>query len=86
MERIIYGLCALTAAACAALLLRSYLRTRFRLLLWSGLCFVGLTVNNALLIADRLFFTTVDLSTWRLVAGLAAVVLLLWGLIMDGSS
>lgn len=86
MERIIYGLCALTAAACAALLLRSYLRTRFRLLLWSGLCFVGLTVNNALLIADRLFFTTVDLSTWRLAAGLAAVVLLLWGLIMDGSS
>lgn len=86
MEKIIYGLCALTAAACAALLLRSYLRTRFRLLLWSGLCFVGLTVNNALLIADRLIFTTVDLSTWRLAAGLAAIVLLLWGLIMDGSS
>lgn len=86
MEKIIYGLCALTAAACAALLLRSYLRTRFRLLLWSGLCFVGLTVNNALLIADRLIFTTVDLSAWRLAAGLAAIVLLLWGLIMDGSS
>ena len=86
MEKIIYGLCALTAAACAALLLRSYLRTRFRLLLWSGLCFVGLTFNNVLLIADRLVFTAVDLSTWRLAAGLAAVVLLLWGLIMDGSS
>lgn len=86
MEKIIYSLCALTAAACAALLLRSYLRTRFRLLLWSGLCFAGLTLNNVLLVADRLVFTAVDLSTWRLATGLAAIVLLLWGLIMDGSS
>lgn len=86
MEKIIYSLCALTAAACATLLLRRYLQTRYRLLFWSGLCFVGLTLNNVLLVADRLVFTAVDLSTWRLVAGLAAIVLLLWGLIMDGSS
>jgi hypothetical protein len=86
MEKIIYSLCALTAAACATLLLRRYLQTRFRLLLWSGLCFAGLTLNNMLLVADRLIFTTVDLSTWRLAMGLAAIVLLLWGLIMDGGT
>ena len=37
MERIIYFLCALSALLCAVLLRRAYMRTRFRLLLWSGL-------------------------------------------------
>lgn len=86
MDKLIYGLCALTAAACAALLLRSYLQTRVRLLLWSGMCFAGLTLNNALLVFDRLVFTAVDLSTWRLVVALGAVVLLLCGLILEGNS
>ena len=86
MDKLIYGLCALTAAACAGLLLRSYVQTRFRLLLWSGMCFVGLTLNNMLLVLDRLVFTQVDLSTWRLAIALAAIVLLLCGLILEGSS
>ncbi len=85
MDKFIYGLCALTAATCAWLLLRSYARTRFRLLMWSGACFVGLTLNNLLLIADRVVFIEVDLSTWRLAVALAAVLLLLFGLIMDSS-
>jgi len=41
---VIYSLCALTALACAILLLQAYRRGGYRLLLWSGLCFVGLTV------------------------------------------
>lgn len=85
MEKLIYTLCALTAAACAALLLRTYLRTRFRLLLWSSLCFFGLTVNNVLLVLDRLVFTAVDLSMWRLGIALAAVMVLLGGLILEES-
>lgn len=85
MEKLIFAMCALTAAACAALLLRSYLHTRVRLLLWSGMCFVGLTLNNALLVFDRLVFTAVDLSIWRLVVALAAVALLLCGLILEGN-
>ena len=85
MDKLIFGLCALTAAACAGLLLRSYVQTRFRLLLWSGMCFVGLTLNNVLLVLDRLVFTQVDLSTWRLAIALAAIVLLLCGLILEGS-
>lgn len=85
MEKIIYSLCAFTALLCAVLLLRGYLRSRFRLLLWSGLCFVTLTVNNVLLVLDTLVFTAVDLSTWRLVLGLGAVLLLLTGLVLESA-
>ena len=86
MDKLIYGLCALTSAACAGLLLRSYFATRFRLLLWSGLCFAGLTLNNVLLVLDRLVYTTVDLSIWRLLVALAAILFLLYGLIVESSS
>jgi hypothetical protein len=86
MDKIIYALCTLTAVATAALLLRAYVRTRYRLLLWSGLCFVGLTVSNVLLVLDRLVFPTADLSTWRLAAGMVAVLLLVSGLILEGDA
>lgn len=78
---IIYLLCALTAFACAFLMLRSYFRNRLRLLLWSGLCFCGLFINNAMLVLDRLVIPEVDLSTWRLVVALLALLPLLFGLI-----
>lgn len=83
MSQLIYALCALTSAAVAWLLLRSYLGTRFRLLLWSGLCFAGLAVNNALLLVDKLAFTAADLSTPRLVLALSSVLLLVVGLVLD---
>lgn len=83
MEKVIYTLCALTALACSVLLLRSYMRTRFRLLLWSGLCFAGLTLTNVLLVLDRLVFTQADLSTWRLSIALVSVMSLVVGLIMQ---
>jgi hypothetical protein len=85
MDKLVYGLCALTAASCAVLLLRSFMRTRFRLLLWSGLCFVGLTLNNMLLIADRFVFTSIDLLPWRLLVALVSVLLLLGALILEDS-
>jgi hypothetical protein len=81
MAAIIYTLCALTALLCAILLLQAYRRSHYQLLLWSGLCFVGLTASNALLVMDKLLIRSVDLSTWRLVAGLLAVMVLLYGLI-----
>lgn len=83
MDKLVFSLCALTAAAAATLLLGSYRRTRFKLLLWSGLCFVGFTVNNVLLILDRLVFTAVDLSMVRLAVAAVSVVLLLCGLILE---
>ncbi|MGN6528681.1 MAG: DUF5985 family protein [Burkholderiaceae bacterium] len=86
MDKVTYGLCAAAALACAVLLLRGFLRTRFRLLLWSGLCFAGLCVDNVLLVLDKLVFTQVDLSAWRLGLGLAALLLLVAGLILEGDA
>jgi hypothetical protein len=83
MASIFYGLCTLTALFCAALLLRAYRRSRYRLLLWGGLCFLGLTLNNALLVADKLVFPEINLFFWRLVAALAGMLVLLYGLIFD---
>ncbi|MET0858334.1 MAG: DUF5985 family protein [Telluria sp.] len=83
MAQTIFTLCILTSLACAWLLLRSYRRTGHRLLFWSGLCFVGLTLNNVFLLLDRLVFPDVDLMPFRLGASLAALLLLLYGLIYE---
>jgi len=84
MSAVIYSLCALTTAACAVLLLRSYARARHRLLFWSGLCFVMLTASNVLNIFDRFVFPNVDLVPARLLTAAAAIALLLFGLIWEG--
>jgi hypothetical protein len=83
MAAVIYGLCAAAACLCAWLLLQAYTRSRYRLLLWGGLCFAGLTVNNVLLILDKLVLPLADLSTWRLLVALASQLTLLYGLIWD---
>jgi hypothetical protein len=81
MVRVIYTLCTLTSLTCAWLLLRSFLHTEYRLLFWSGLCFVGLSLNNVLVVLDRIILPSMDLLRWRLVAALVAVSLLVYGLI-----
>lgn len=83
MEKIIYLLCAVTAAVCAVLLLRSYAQNRYRLLYWSGLCFAGLAANNVVVILDRQIFLETDLSTLRLASGLVALLPLLVGLVWE---
>jgi hypothetical protein len=83
MGIIIYALCMLTSLGCAVLLLRAYLGSRYRLLLWSGLCFAGLTLNNLLLFIDKMTGPMIDLSIWRLVTALAALLPLLYGLIWE---
>ena len=83
MAPVIYTLCALTALACCVLLWRSWRRTGHRLLFWSALCFAGLTFNNLLLVLDKLVYTEIDMSTWRLTAAMLAVLLLLFGLIWE---
>lgn len=83
MAEAVYLLCAVTSVACAVLLLRAYLRTRTRLLLWSGLCFAGLALNNVVLVVDLIVVPDTDLSTWRLVPAAAGMVLLVYGLVWD---
>jgi hypothetical protein len=80
---VVYILCALTSAACAWLLLRTYARTHHRLLLWSGLCFAGLSANNVLLFIDMRVLPEIDLSVWRTLPALAAVLVLIYGLVWE---
>jgi len=81
MAGIIYSLCGLTSLLCAFLLLRAYFRQPSRMLWWSGLCFCGLTLSNAILVLDKLVYTEIDLLAWRLWVTLISVLLLLYGLI-----
>ncbi|QDE66164.1 MULTISPECIES: DUF5985 family protein [Myxococcus] len=86
MAEAVYILCALTSVACAVLLLRAYKRTGMRLLLWSGLCFVGMAVSNVLLFVDLVLLpATIDLYMPRLIATLSSASVLLYGLIWDAS-
>jgi uncharacterized protein DUF5985 len=83
MAAITYMLCALTCLACAVLLLRGWRETRGALLLWSGLCFSGLTLGNVLLVLDRVFLPAVDLSTARLAVAFGSMLLLIFGLVWE---
>jgi hypothetical protein len=84
MAAAVYVLCALTSLACAILLLRAYQVRRVRLLLWSGLAFVGFTLGNAMLVVDRVVIgPEVDLSIWRSLPVLAGLAVLIYGLVWD---
>lgn len=83
MAAAIYTLCMLTSMACAGLLLFAWRRSRYRLLLWSGLCFAGLTLNNLALVIDKVVVPDIDLSIWRTSLALLAMVVLLYGLIWE---
>ena len=83
MAFLAYALCAVTAAVCAILLFLGFMRSRSRMLWWSGVCFVFLTLANILLVVD--FFVLPDRVLWPLRHGLslAAISALLYGLIFE---
>jgi hypothetical protein len=83
MATVIYALCALTSALCAVLLLRGYAASGARLLLWAGLCFAGLGLNNVLLFVDLGLVPEVDLSVWRSMPALVGLSLLIYGLVWE---
>jgi hypothetical protein len=83
MTGVVYLLCAGTCLLCAVMLLRGYARTRVRLLLWSGLCFVFLIFDNLMLYVDVVVVPDVSLVVIRKVPGLIGIALLLFGLVWD---
>ena len=83
MAETVYVLCALTSALCAALLLRTFLRSRAKLLLWTSLCFIGLALNNALLFVDLVVLPSIDLVAARNITALLAMSILLYGLVWE---
>jgi hypothetical protein len=81
MAEAVYLMCALASIACAALLFRSYTRTRMGLILWTALCFVGLAASNMLLVIDLAVVDRIDFRNYRTGAALVGVTILLYGMI-----
>ena len=83
MAESVYLLCAVTSIGCAVLLLRNYRAGRSRLLLWSSLCFVGLAINNVILVIDLVLAKQIDLAIVRNGTALISLGLMLYGLISE---
>lgn len=79
----IYLLCAGTSLIAAFLLARQYASRRTALLFWSVIGFLGLAANNVLVYVDLVLVPTVDLSVIRGLAGVVAVIAMLYGLIWE---
>lgn len=67
----------------AWLLLRAFVSRRTPLLLWSSAGFIGLAINNVLVFLDLSVLRGIDLSLPRTVAGVVAMLVLLYGLIWE---
>jgi hypothetical protein len=78
---LVYILCAATSLMCAILLGRGYWRSRAKLLFWSSLCFLGMTIENVLLYVDRIVVPDIGLDPLRKIPGLVALMLLVFGLV-----
>lgn len=83
LASIVYLLCFLAALVCALLLLRAYRGSRSRLLLWAGLGFAALTLNNLLLVIDLVVWRGVDLSVARQAAAGLAIGIFLYGFLWE---
>lgn len=83
MATAVYLLCVCTSLACTVLLLRGYRQRGVKLLLYSGLAFVGFALGNAMLVVDLVVVPTVDLSLLQSLPILLGLMVLLYGLVWD---
>ena len=79
----VYLLCGATSLLCAIMLLRGYRNSGVSLLFWSGLCFIGLTIDNVMLYVDQILIHDVTLYLARTLPGLIGLVLLIYGMVWD---
>ena len=79
----VYLLCFLTSLSCCLLLIRSYRRSRSKVLLWTAACFVLLAIDNLLVVLDLILLPNVDLLLPRLLATLLAVSTLIIGFVWE---
>ena len=80
----VYILGALVTLACSVLLMRGYIHGRQKLLLWSGLCFFGLSLSNVFVFCDLVAFPDINFYPTRLFTAAIAMLLLIFGLIWEG--
>lgn len=83
LKTALYSLAVVSSLSCAVLLFRGYLRRRIRLLMWSAICFAGLTLNNVALFLDLVIYPDMNLRLARLALALAGMLCLLYGFIWD---
>lgn len=83
MRPVTYILCTVVSLLCAVLLLRGYVRGKHRLLLWSGLCFSGLTLANVIMFCDLVLLPQVNLYFIRETTTAFSMLILLFGMIWE---
>jgi hypothetical protein len=83
VKLVLSSLAVLASFSCMVLLFRGYRKRRIRLLMWSAICFAGLTVNNIFLFADLVVFPDIDFRLPRVIAALTGMFFLLYGFIWD---
>jgi uncharacterized paraquat-inducible protein A len=84
LEAAVYLLGTFVALACGLLLGRGYRQSRQRLLLWSSICFLGLSLSNLLTFIDlSLLPFAIDLHLLRRAVTAIAMLMLVYGLIWD---
>ena len=83
MASTVYILGGLVTFLCGVLLIRGYNRVGKRLLLWSGICFFGLSLSNFLVFLDLRILSNIDLYPLRLLVAAIAMLILLYGLIWE---
>jgi hypothetical protein len=79
----VYLLCLITCITCSALLFRAWLRSKAKLLFWTATSFVFLSINNLILVADKVFFPDAYLTPARQITAGLALVILLYGFIWE---
>lgn len=80
---IVYIAAAIICLGCAILLVRGYMRSKMRLLLWSGIFFFALTADNVIVFLDLVLFPQVNFSFWRNSVTLVGLLILIYGLIHE---
>ena len=83
MAETVYVLGAVCSLMCGVLLLRQYLNAGHKLLLWSTVCFFGLTITNVLVFVDLVIAPDVDLHVLRWSITAASLGVMLVGLIWE---
>lgn len=84
MEAAVYLLGMFVALACGVLLARGYKQSRHRLLLWSSICFLGLSLANLLLFFDlSVLPDAIDLHLVRRAVTAVSLLVLVYGLVWD---
>lgn len=82
-EAVVYFLCFLSSGLCAYLLVMAFRRRAEKLLLWSAICFCLLAVNNLVVFVDIVILPSIDLTTWRSLTAILAIVALIYGFIWE---